>query len=64
MDLNNDEVAIVEQAIRRAMNQTSDYQEIYAYQGILEKLVGNDNAKSRLNRDGIRYDYDDSSDLV
>jgi hypothetical protein len=59
MNIEKNDLAIVEQAIRCAMNQTSDYQEVYAYQGILDKILSNKN-----NLDGFRYDYDDSSDFV
>lgn len=63
MQLNKDDQAIIEQALKTAAANTTDYQEIYAYEGVLEKLNSASRTNSGAQADGFRYDYDDSSDL-
>jgi putative IMPACT (imprinted ancient) family translation regulator len=72
MNLTNQDMAIVEQALQEAMNNVSDYQAIMAYQNVLNKLKSEgkeqgyttrNNDSRVLSDDALRYDYDDSSDL-
>ncbi|WP_185806866.1 hypothetical protein [Bacillus sp. HMF5848] len=55
MELSKDEKAIVEQALLFASLNSSDYQEITAYETVLNKFKA---PKPQL--DGFRYDYDDN----
>ncbi|RBW69086.1 hypothetical protein [Bacillus taeanensis] len=60
MNFQQHELTVIEQALKQAMNQSTDYQEIYAYEELLKKCsVQNAAAK----QDGFRYDYDDSFEL-
>ncbi|MFX3625279.1 MAG: hypothetical protein ACE3JP_14935 [Ectobacillus sp.] len=58
MNFDDNDKAIIEQALKAAAANTPDYQEIYQYESVLAKL-----SKNNAQEDGFRYDYDDSSDL-
>jgi hypothetical protein len=60
MDFQQHELTVIEQALKQAMNQSTDYQEIYAYQELLKKC---DKQSVAAQQDGFRYDYDDSFEL-
>ncbi|MDG4656912.1 hypothetical protein P6P90_09435 [Ectobacillus antri] len=59
MNINDNDKAIIEQALKAAAANTTDYQEIYQYESVLEKM----GKKSKAQTDGFRYDYDDSSNV-
>lgn len=70
--LDQQDITVIEQALMEAMNNTSDYQVISAYQDVLNKLKeeGVESAPSMKKGaeqvqsiDGFRYDYDDSSNV-
>jgi len=71
MNFNEADKAVIEQALVEAMNNVSDYQAIEAYQEVLSKMrTKRPNTMTEMKHsepltmnDGIRYDYDDSSDL-
>ncbi|HZG56042.1 hypothetical protein [Paenibacillus sp.] len=69
MQLNRYDMAIIEQALREAINQGADYHKISTYQSVLGKMQemysGDPVAggMSAAAQDGFRYDYDDRSDL-
>lgn len=70
MQLNKHDIAVIERALREAINQGADYHKISTYQAVLGKLqeynhsehVSNPSMKTQL--DGFRYDYDDSADTA
>jgi hypothetical protein len=70
MKLNAHEFAIIEQALREAINQGADYHKIATYQAVLGKLqetLSQDTFtyKSHLTAiEGFRYDYDDNVELL
>ncbi|MFD3447580.1 hypothetical protein ACFDTO_23605 [Microbacteriaceae bacterium 4G12] len=62
MRLDNNDTTIIEHALQVAVANSTDYQEIYQYQSVLEKF------KKALDTieiepDGFRYDYDDRSNV-
>ncbi|TLS50160.1 hypothetical protein FE782_21025 [Paenibacillus antri] len=68
MQLNRYDMAVIEQALREAINQGADYHKISTYQAVLGKLNEAHGAaaasRTTMERnDGFRYDTDDSSDL-
>ncbi|MBO9128404.1 hypothetical protein [Bacillus sp. 165] len=63
MQMNTNDLAVVEQALKSALANSSDYQEIYQYQDLLEKLTNKNSQARNVQADGLRYDYDDSSNL-
>jgi hypothetical protein len=64
MNLDGNDKAIIEQALKAAAANTTDYQEIYQYESVLMKLSNKSSYdKARARADGFRYDYDDSSDV-
>ncbi|WP_309118469.1 hypothetical protein [Paenibacillus sp.] len=68
MSLNRYDMAVIEQALREAINQGADYHKISTYQTVLGKLQGAYEAGSASRTtmaqdDGFRYDYDDSADM-
>ncbi|NEW06475.1 hypothetical protein GK047_10680 [Paenibacillus sp. SYP-B3998] len=71
MDFTSQDVVIIERALRTAMLHEKEEQKTRDYREVLLKLQ--ESAKHALNvhtktatadHDGIRYDYDDSSDLM
>lgn len=62
MNIDGNDKAIIEQALKAAAANTTDYQEIYQYESVLEKL-GTKSVGANAKEDGFRYDYDDSSDV-
>ncbi|MBM7603366.1 hypothetical protein JOC75_001336 [Metabacillus crassostreae] len=57
MDVSKNDLAIIEQALKTAAINSTDYEEIEQYESVLKKLDKNSSAQN----DGFRYDYDDSS---
>lgn len=64
------DLAVIEEALKQALANEADYQAIYAYQEVLHKIKGgtelgsiNASVGKPANRDGFRYDYDDSTDV-
>jgi len=66
MQLNRYDMAVIEQALREAINQGADYHKVTTYQTVLGKLQEMDDVDARTTMgppaDGFRYDYDDSAD--
>ncbi|WP_273125486.1 hypothetical protein [Bacillus weihaiensis] len=56
MNVSKHDQAIIEQALRIASQNSTDYQEIEQYESVLKKMDSDDS-----KNDGFRYDYDDSS---
>jgi hypothetical protein len=70
LNLNGQERAVIEQALRVAINNSGDYQKMIHYREVLTKLQGipvTDYAapgtRGEELDDGFRYDFDDSSDV-
>ncbi|RXT05681.1 hypothetical protein [Ammoniphilus sp. CFH 90114] len=66
----NNDLAVIEEALKEAMANQADYQAVLAYQEVLQKLQGNPGTGDALTanvgepvQDGFRYDYDDSSNV-
>lgn len=57
MDVSKNDLAIIEQALKTAAINSTDYEDIEQYESVLKKLDKNSSAQN----DGFRYDYDDSS---
>jgi hypothetical protein len=73
MVLDENDKAIIAQALRVAVLNSTDYEEITLYEGLLHKLSWKNGSQRSMNtddldmdkyKDGFRYDYDDSSDLM
>jgi spore coat polysaccharide biosynthesis protein SpsF (cytidylyltransferase family) len=70
MQINNQDMAIIEQALREAINQGADYHKVSTYQSVLGKLQEISHADAfaqatmQAQTDGFRYDYDDSTSRV
>jgi hypothetical protein len=60
MELSANDQAIIEQALKAAAANSADYQEIYQYEDVLNKLKQQTNTAHPAQTDGFRYDYDDS----
>jgi len=64
MDLDLNDLALIEQALREGVNQGTDYQKSLAYQGVLTKLQSEPDMM-QLNRANEsepmhdRYEFDD-----
>ncbi|KOO50664.1 hypothetical protein AMD01_02650 [Priestia koreensis] len=58
MNITSNDQAIIEQALKVAAAQTTDYQEITQYQEVLKKMSS---SVTSAKQDGFRYDYDDYS---
>jgi hypothetical protein len=71
MQIEPQDLAVIEQALKQAIAGGADYQEILTYQEVLNKLHGKKAQPSTTLQvdaglpplDGFRYDYDDSSDI-
>ena len=76
MELNNQDWATIEEALRQAVHSGTDYRKAMNYKSVLTKLqaihpneMGSyykapvQGLAASAADDGIRYDYDDSSDL-
>jgi hypothetical protein len=68
LNLNSEDMAIIEQALKDGINQGYDYQAILAFRGVLNKLQGfpTEHDGIRVDAgdyppDGFRYDYDDNA---
>lgn len=71
MNLDQNDFALIEQALRERINQGSDYQKAMAYQGVLNKLQGAEASTitqtgqaapiETMAQNGITYDYDDNT---
>jgi hypothetical protein len=62
------DLVVVQEALKSAMANESDYQAILTYQEVLDKITQGDinqakGANVAAQQDGFRYDYDDASDL-
>ncbi|WP_199445780.1 hypothetical protein [Bacillus weihaiensis] len=56
MNVSKNDQVIIEQALRIASQNSTDYQEIEQYESVLKRMNSDDS-----KNDGFRYDYDDSS---
>ncbi|MFD2673037.1 hypothetical protein [Marinicrinis sediminis] len=71
--LNTTDYAVIEQALREAMNRGTDYQVMMQYRDVLTKLQGYPSETGAFSMeqtrnqsaelDGFRYDYDDNAGL-
>lgn len=57
MDVSKNDLAIIELALKTAAINSTDYEEIEQFESVLKKLDKDSSAQ----KDGFRYDYDDSS---
>jgi hypothetical protein len=72
MNFTSQDIAIIERALRAAMQSEKDEHRNQDYREVLLKLkessnqLGSHLSDSKIEKmpDGIRYDYDDSSDLL
>ncbi|MCS7461147.1 hypothetical protein N0M98_13415 [Paenibacillus doosanensis] len=70
MDFTSHDIAVIEQALQLAINAESKESKVKQYREVLGKLQTNAQAamngspKLTAAQDGIRFDYDDSSDLL
>jgi hypothetical protein len=63
MELNAEEQAIIEKALKNATANTADHHAVFQYQKVLQKIQGNVGNETSAKHDGFRYDYDDSKDI-
>ncbi|WP_175596789.1 hypothetical protein [Bacillus sp. MRMR6] len=56
MDVSTNDLAIIEQALKAAVANSTDYSEIEQFESVLKKLKS---TSSEAQMDGFRYDYDD-----
>lgn len=67
MQLNNQDFAVIKQALQIALKHDGSKQASYSYREVLAKLTREPKAMSadahRIDRDGFRYDYDDAAEL-
>ncbi|TVY10128.1 hypothetical protein [Paenibacillus cremeus] len=71
MDFTSQDIAVIDQALRIAMRSQTSESKVHPFYEVLSKLQAKaDMAMSRPYAhassipDGVRYDYDDSSDLL
>jgi hypothetical protein len=71
MNFTSQDIAIIEKALKSAMHTEGDVNRKHDYREVLLKLEDSAQQALRLNPvpiagsiDGIRYDYDDSSDML
>lgn len=71
MDFTSHDVVVIEQALRIAMNHETKDSKMNEYREVLSKLQNKAEAAMLFGskqltsvHDGLRYDYDDSSDLL
>jgi hypothetical protein len=70
MDFTSHDIAVIEQALHLAMSKESNDSKAQQFREVLVKLQSNSATALRgtylqkAGHDGIRYDYDDSSDLM
>lgn len=70
MDFTSHDIAIIEQALQRAISSEPKGSKVNHYREVLSKLQNKAEAamsmpcKQTMEHDGLRYDYDDSSDLL
>lgn len=70
MQLNDNDLAVIENALRQVMNQGTNYRDMINCREVLTKLQGiSPDSRNELTEvqtdlaDGIRYDYDDNASL-
>lgn len=51
------------EALENLIQQSTDHEEQKSYKELMQKLVQQDDMNQDPQKDGFRYDYDDSSDL-
>lgn len=71
MDFTSQDIAVIEQALQIAIRSQSEEKKAHPFHEVLGKLKTNAEAamvssplQTMAFLDGIRYDYDDSSDLL
>lgn len=70
MDFTSHDIAIIEQALQRAISSEPNDSKVNHYREVLNKLQNNAAVamsglgKRTVAHDGLRYDYDDSSDIL
>ncbi|WP_240419651.1 hypothetical protein [Paenibacillus periandrae] len=71
MDFTSHDIAVIEQALHLAMSMKGNDSKAQQFREVLIKLQSNSaaafsggNYLQKEERDGLRYDYDDSSDLL
>ncbi|WP_282935462.1 hypothetical protein [Paenibacillus sp. RC67] len=70
MDFTSHDIAIIEQALQRAISSEPKDSKVNHYREVLSKLQNNaaaamsSSSKGTVAHDGLRFDYDDSSDLL
>jgi hypothetical protein len=70
MDFTSHDIAVIEQALQLAISADSKSSNIQQFREVLAKLQNNSVTAlqgtylQKVEHDGIRYDYDDSSDLL
>lgn len=71
MDFTSHDILIIERALRAAIKHEEGDSRASEYREVLVKLQENakqalapDERRPSIVRDGVRYDYDDSSDLL
>lgn len=60
MNISNDDASIIERALKVALVNSTDYEEIAQFESVIQKFTA---GKPSILKDGFRYDYDDSSDV-
>ncbi|TMV50276.1 hypothetical protein FE783_12035 [Paenibacillus mesophilus] len=67
MQLNNQDFAVIKQALRVALKHDGSKQASYSYREVLAKLSSEPKDRSSsahgIDRDGFRYDYDDAAEI-
>ncbi|GIQ68239.1 hypothetical protein DUZ99_04470 [Xylanibacillus composti] len=68
MELDAQDLAVIEQALKEGINNGVSYQTALNYRGVLNKLQQTphqggslQDGQTRVMQDGFRYDYDDSA---
>ncbi|MEK3723512.1 hypothetical protein [Paenibacillus sp. FSL H8-0034] len=70
MDFTSHDIAVIEQALHLAMSMKGNDSKAQQFREVLIKLQSNSaaafsgNYLQKEEHDGLRYDYDDSSDLL
>jgi hypothetical protein len=70
MDFTSHDIAVIEQALQLAISAESKVSKIQHYREVLAKLQNNSvtipqgTYLQKVEHDGFRYDYDDSSDIL
>ncbi|SFL83952.1 hypothetical protein SAMN03159341_110185 [Paenibacillus sp. 1_12] len=70
MDFTSHDIAVIEQALHLAMRMGGNDSKTQQFREVLVKLQSNSAAAfngtylQKVEHDGLRYDYDDSSDML